>query len=108
MEICQDVLTEAGFDANLVTLVADTTESPATAELVERPEVQIIDYTGGTEFGNWVEEHAGGAVVYTEKAGVNSVIIDSVEQMKAVSGNLARSEERRVGKECRPRWSPAP
>lgn len=91
VEICQDVLTEAGFDANLVTLVADTTESPATAELVERPEVQIIDYTGGTEFGNWVEEHAGGAVVYTEKAGVNSVIIDSVEQMKAVSGNLAFS-----------------
>ena len=91
VEICQEVLTEAGFDANLITLVADTTESPATAELVERPEVQIIDYTGGTEFGNWVEEHAGGAVVYTEKAGVNSVIIDSVEQMKAVSGNLAFS-----------------
>ncbi len=91
VDICQDVLTEAGFDANLVTLVSDTLENPLTTKLVERPEIQIIDYTGGTEFGNWVEANAGSAVVYTEKAGVNSVIIDSVEQMKAVSGNLAFS-----------------
>ncbi|MBT4583842.1 MAG: phenylacetic acid degradation protein PaaN [Phycisphaerae bacterium] len=91
VDICQDVLTEAGFDANLVTLVPDTLENPITTKLVARPEIQIIDYTGGTEFGNWVEANAGSAVVYTEKAGVNSVIIDSVEQMKAVSGNLAFS-----------------
>ncbi|MAI66972.1 MAG: phenylacetic acid degradation protein PaaN [Phycisphaerae bacterium] len=91
VDICQSVLIEAGFDANLVTLVADTTEHPVTAELVERPEVAIIDYTGGTAFGDWVEANAGNAVVYTEKAGVNSIIIDSVEQMKAVSGNLAFS-----------------
>ena len=91
VDICQTVLAEAGFSENLVTLVADTPENPVTAKLVERPEIQIIDYTGGTEFGNWVEANAGSAVVYTEKAGVNSVIIDSVEQMKAVSGNLAFS-----------------
>jgi len=91
VDICQSVLVEAGFSANLVTLVADTPESPVTAELVERPEIQIVDYTGGTEFGDWVEANAGSAVVYTEKAGVNSVIIDSVEHMKAVSGNLAFS-----------------
>ena len=59
--------------------------------LVERPEINIIDYTGGSAFGNWVEENAGNAVVYTEKAGVNSIIIDSVEQLKAVTGNIAFS-----------------
>ena len=91
VDICQCVLEEAGFSANIVTLIADTPENPVTATLVERPEIQIVDYTGGTEFGNWVEAHSGSAVVYTEKAGVNSVIIDSVEQMKAVSGNLAFS-----------------
>jgi phenylacetic acid degradation protein paaN len=91
VDICQTVLVEAGFSANLVTLVADTAENPVTAELVERPEIEIIDYTGGTVFGDWVEANAGNAVVYTEKAGVNSIIIDSVEQMKAVSGNLAFS-----------------
>ena len=91
VSICQEVLQEAGFDAHVVTLVADTAEQPITAELVERPEINIIDYTGSSAFGNWVEEHAGDAVVYTEKAGVNSIIIDSVEQMKAVSGNIAFS-----------------
>jgi phenylacetic acid degradation protein paaN len=91
VDVCQSVLIEAGFDANLVTLVADTPENPIAAELVVNDAINIIDYTGGSVFGNWVEENAGSAVVYTEKAGVNSVIIDSVEQMKAVSGNLAFS-----------------
>jgi phenylacetic acid degradation protein paaN len=91
VDICQSVLVEAGFDANLVTLVADTPDNPFTASLVENDAVNIIDYTGGTTFGDWVEANAGNAVVYTEKAGVNSIIIDSVEQMKAVSGNLAFS-----------------
>ncbi|MFT5205956.1 MAG: phenylacetic acid degradation protein paaN [Phycisphaerales bacterium] len=91
VSVCQDVLQEAGFDANLVTLAADTIEQPLTADLVKRQEIEIIDYTGGTAFGDWVEENAGNATVYTEKAGVNSVIIDSVEDMRAVSGNLAFS-----------------
>ena len=91
VDICQTVLAEAGFDTNLVTLAADTTEQPITAELVENDAINIIDYTGGSVFGNWVEANAGNAMVYTEKAGVNSVIIDSVAQMKAVSGNLAFS-----------------
>jgi phenylacetic acid degradation protein paaN len=66
-------------------------EQPLTADLVKRQEIEIIDYTGGTAFGDWVEENAVNATVYTEKAGVNSVIIDSVEDMRAVSGNLAFS-----------------
>ena len=28
------------------------------------------------------------------------------EKLKELRANLARSEERRVGKECRSRWSP--
>ena len=91
VSVCQDVLKEAGFNPNLVTLIADTPQEPRTKELVEHPDIQIIDYTGSSTFGNWVEEHAGNAVVYTEKAGVNSIIIDSVEHMKAVSGNLGFS-----------------
>ncbi len=91
VDICQTVLKEEGFSPNLVTLVADSVGSPKTTSLVEHPLVTIVDYTGGSEFGNWVEANAGNAVVYTEKAGVNSVIIDSVEQMKPVSGNLAFS-----------------
>ncbi|MCH8251828.1 MAG: phenylacetic acid degradation protein PaaN [Planctomycetes bacterium] len=91
VEIAREVLAEAGFDANVVTLAADAADAPITKELVTRPEVRIVDYTGGSEFGDWVEANAKQAVVFTEKAGVNSVVIDSVTDLKAVTGNLAFS-----------------
>lgn len=91
VQICQDVLMEQGFSADVVTLVADTADEPMTKELVENNTINIVDYTGGSAFGDWVEANAGNAIVYTEKAGVNSMIIDSVTSMKSVSGNLAFS-----------------
>ncbi len=91
VRVCQEVLQEAGFDTNIVTLVADTVEAPKTAELVEHNAVSIVDYTGSSAFGEWVETNAGDAIVYTEKSGINSIIIDSVESMKPVSGNIGFS-----------------
>lgn len=89
VEIARDVLREAGFDPNIITLAADELNAPITKDAVMRPEVKIIDYTGGSAFGEWIEANAKHAIVYTEKAGVNSVIIDSVDNLKAVTGNLA-------------------
>ena len=83
------VIEEAGFDPNLVTLVADSPDDPITRELVMRPEVKIIDYTGGSAFGDWVEDNAKQAIVFTEKSGINSIIIDSLDDLKAVTGNIA-------------------
>lgn len=91
VEIARSVLREAGFDPNLVTLVADSAEAPITKELVTRPEVKIIDYTGSSEFGTWIEQNARQALVFTEKAGINSTIVDSVADMKAFTANLAFS-----------------
>ena len=91
IRVCQEVLMEAGFDANVVTLVADTIDAPKTAELVQHDSVSIVDYTGGSAFGEWVESNAGDAIVYTEKSGINSIIIDSVESIKLVSGNIGFS-----------------
>ena len=48
-----------------------------------RPEVGIVDYTGGNEFGDWIETNIRHAQVYTEKAGINTVIIDGCEDLKA-------------------------
>ena len=33
-------------------------------------------------------------------------LVDKVESYREAMGALSRSEERRVGKECRSRWSP--
>jgi phenylacetic acid degradation protein paaN len=91
VEVAREVLREAGFDANLVTLAADTLEAPIARTLAENKEVAIIDYTGGSDFGSWLEQNCHHAAVYTEKAGVNSVILDSADDLKAVTGNLAFS-----------------
>lgn len=100
VEVAREVLKENGYDANLVTLAADSHDAPIAKELVTRPEVKIVDYTGSSAFGEWIEANARQAVVFTEKAGVNSTIIDSVEDMRAMTGNLAFSLSLYSGQMC--------
>jgi len=100
VEIARAVIKEAGFDPNVITLAADSIEKPITKELVTRPEVRIVDYTGGSHFGEWIEKNVTHAMVFTEKAGVNSMIIDSVDDLKAMTGNLAFSLSLYSGQMC--------
>lgn len=88
VEIARDVLREAGLDPNIVTLVADSLDAPVAKDLALRPEIKIIDFTGSSAFGNWLEEHARQALVYTEKAGVNCVVIDSTDDFEGMIRNL--------------------
>ena len=67
--------------------------------LAQRPEVALLDYTGSTEFGDWLERNSH-ALVYTEKAGVNSVVIDSTDDLKGMARNLAMSLSLYSGQMC--------
>jgi len=100
VEVGRAVLSEAGFDPNVLTLAADSNDAPITKDLAIRPEIKIIDYTGGGEFGSWIEKNATQAVVFTEKAGVNSIVIDSCDDLKAATGNLAFSLSLYSGQMC--------
>jgi phenylacetic acid degradation protein paaN len=100
VRIARDVLREAGFDANLVALAAERDGEGIAKELALRPEVRIIDYTGSTEFGDWLENNAHQARVFTEKAGVNTVVIDSTDDYKGMLGNLAFSLSLYSGQMC--------
>jgi phenylacetic acid degradation protein paaN len=100
VETVRGVLAEAGFDPNLVTLLTDTPDAPMAKDLVMHPEVTIVDYTGGPAFGNWLEENVHHALVYTEKAGVNSVILDSAEDLEPVFRNLSVSMSMYSGQMC--------
>ncbi len=100
VEIAREVLAEHGLDPNVVTLAADAKDRPITKDLVMRPEIRIIDYTGSSEFGSWIESNARQAVVFTEKAGVNSIILDSVEDLKAATGNIAFTVSLYSGQMC--------
>ena len=100
VEIARATLREAGFDPNLVTLASDTAEEPIAKELVCHPDVGIVDFPGSSGFGSWIEQNARQAVVFTEKAGVNSVILDSADDLKAVVRNLAFTLSLYSGQMC--------
>lgn len=95
----QKVLVENNFDASVCQLAPDTFGKMITKELAERPEVKIIDYTGNSVFGSYLESLPG-KTVFTEKTGVNSVIIDSVEDADKVAANLAFSLALYSGQMC--------
>ncbi|HEX3462825.1 MAG TPA: phenylacetic acid degradation protein PaaN [Candidatus Elarobacter sp.] len=99
VEVLQSVLREAGFDPRVVQLAVDTPERPLAKELAQRPEVTLLDYTGSTEFDDWLERNSR-ALVYTEKAGVNSVVIDSTDDLKGMARNLAMSLSLYSGQMC--------
>ncbi|WHT22486.1 phenylacetic acid degradation protein PaaN [Crossiella sp. CA-258035] len=98
--IAREVLTEAGFDPNLVTLAVEAPGQPIAAELATHPDVRIVDFTGSTEFGDWLEGNARQAVVYTEKAGLNTVVVDSTDDYKGLLRNLSFSLSLYSGQMC--------
>jgi phenylacetic acid degradation protein paaN len=84
----QKVLSENNLDPKTCQLAVDTYSKVITKELAEHPEVKLIDFTGNSVFGSYLETLTG-KTVFTEKTGVNSVILDSVEDADKVAANLA-------------------
>ena len=100
VQIAREVLAEAGFDPNVVTLVAHAAGDDTAQRLALRPEVKLIDFTGSSANGEWLEKNARQAQVYTEKAGVNQIVIDSADDIKAVARNVAFSLALYTGQMC--------
>src|SRR5260221_14558423 len=100
VRIAREVLSEAGCDPNVMTLLAHDAADDTARTVAVRPEVKIIDFTGSTANGRWLEENARQAQVYTEKAGVNQIIIDSAADIKGVARNIAFSLALYSGQMC--------
>jgi phenylacetic acid degradation protein paaN len=100
VQVAQQVLAEQGFDPNLVTLAAEDPADGLAKVLALRPEVRIIDFTGSNAFGDWLEDNARQATVYAEKAGVNTVVVDSTDSFKGMCQNLAFSFSLYTGQMC--------
>ncbi|WP_199180033.1 phenylacetic acid degradation protein PaaN [Verrucosispora sp. ts21] len=84
----REVLAEAGFDPNLVLLAPEAADEKLATTLALHPAVKIVDFTGSTEYGDWLEANARQAAVYTEKAGLNTVVIDSTDDFVGMCRNL--------------------
>jgi phenylacetic acid degradation protein paaN len=98
--VARHVLTEYGFDPNLITLAVDGAGETVASALATHPDVRVIDYTGSTSFGEWLEANALQARVFTEKAGVNCVVLDSTDDLDGLAANLAYSLSLYSGQMC--------
>ncbi|MFI6904937.1 phenylacetic acid degradation protein PaaN [Nonomuraea sp. NPDC050394] len=99
VQIAREVLAEAGFDPALVQLAVEEGVGLAT-DLAVHPDVRIVDFTGSTTYGDWLEANARQALVHTEKAGLNTVVLDSTDAYKGMLGNLAFSLSLYSGQMC--------
>ena len=95
----QKVLVENKLDPNTCQLAVDTFDKMITKELAEHKDVKLIDYTGNSAFGNYLEALPG-KTVFTEKTGVNSVIFDSVEDIDKAVANVTFSVNLYSGQMC--------
>lgn len=94
----RNVLRENGYNPDIVQLAPDTVANPVTKMLAENNAVKLIDYTGSSHFGDYIESL--NKTVFTEKAGVNSVILDSVADANSVFQNIAFSISLYSGQMC--------
>ena len=95
----QKVLAGYGLNPAICQLAVDADDHLIATELAESPAVKLIDYTGGAAFGEYVESLKG-KTVFTEKTGVNSVILDSCDDLDKVAQNLAFSVSLYSGQMC--------
>jgi phenylacetic acid degradation protein paaN len=98
--VARQVLAEAGFSPDVVLLAAERPDEGLAKTLALHPAVRVIDYTGSTGFGDWLEDHARQALVYTEKAGVNTVLLESTDDYAGALANLAFSLALYSGQMC--------
>jgi phenylacetic acid degradation protein paaN len=95
----QKVLAENNLDPNTCQLAVDTYDKMITKQLAEHPDVKLIDFTGNSVFGSYLEALPG-KTVFTEKTGVNSVILDSTTDIDKTAANLAFSVNLYSGQMC--------
>ena len=100
VEIARAVIAEAGYNPDVVTLVAHEAGDKVATELALRPEIKLIDFTGSSANGNWLERNAVQAQVFTEKSGVNQIVIDSTADFKGMARNIAFSLVLYSGQMC--------
>lgn len=99
VEEIQNAAKNVQCDENIIQMATDTLEKPITKEFTEHASIKLIDYTGGNNFGDYIES-LNGKVTFTEKAGVNCCLLDSVLDMNKVAANIAFSASLYSGQMC--------
>ena len=88
---CRKVLADFGCDPNLVSLAVDSLEEPVAQAFIDHTAVQIIDFTGSPRYGGHLESTITGKLLFTETAGINSVVLESCEDIAETVKAIARA-----------------
>jgi phenylacetic acid degradation protein paaN len=100
VQVAQEVLRDAGFPPQLMQLAAEQPGAPLATDLATHPAVRLVDFTGSSTFGAWLEDHARQALVFTEKSGVNPLVVDGTDDARGMFANLAFSLSLYSGQMC--------
>lgn len=89
VRVARQVLAEAGYSSDLVTLAVAEPERQIHRRLATDPMVRIVDYTGSVRFADWLEQHACHAAVFANRTGLNTVVVDSTDNYRGLVRGLA-------------------
>lgn len=98
--VIREVLAEQALPVDAILLAPDHRSSEITQDLVKHPSIAIVDYTGSNAFGDWIRAHAEKADIYTEEAGINSIVIGSTDDFAGTCNNIAFSLSLYSGQMC--------
>lgn len=89
--VVRQTLKENGFDPNLVSLLVDAPEALIARDLVTRPEIALIDYSGRSEFRSWLDDNVRQAHLFSFSSATNCVVVDSTNDYKGMLRFLVAS-----------------
>ncbi|MFG1244106.1 phenylacetic acid degradation protein PaaN [Xanthobacter sp. DSM 14520] len=100
VKIGREVLAAQGFDPDVLQLAPDTVEAPLAKDLATHPAIGLVDFTGSSAFGGWLRANLRDKLVFTEEAGVNTIVIASTGAFAAMCANIAFSLSLYSGQMC--------
>jgi phenylacetic acid degradation protein paaN len=100
VKVAREVFAEAGLPEDAVLLAVDEQGAEITKRLAVDPAVKLIDYTGSSNFGDWLRKNCDQAQLFSEETGVNSVVIAGSDDFDGMCANLAFSLSLYSGQMC--------
>lgn len=100
VDILRQALADSGFDPDTVQLAVTGGDRALTQALAQDRRVKMIDYTGGPGFGRWLQENCPDTQLYLEQAGINNILIESTDNLRGMTANIAFSLSLFGGQMC--------
>ncbi len=100
VQIGRAVLREQGFDPDVLQLAPDSAAAPLAKVLALDPAVRLVDFTGSSAFGGWLRANVTDKRLFTEEAGVNTIVIAGTDAFAAMCQNIAFSLSLYSGQMC--------